>query len=552
MFTISQPIQKDIFENPETYLTEKAAKDFLKPTSWHVQFLEDFTLKVDESLFSVLFKEGNMGAPNQQVRALIGINVLKEGLCLSDEQMFERVAYDMQIRYALGYTSFKDKSPSIATYYNFRAAVEKYKEATGIDLYEACFKQVTKSQCVKYNIAGNVIRMDSKIIGSNIAHYHRYMIVLATFCQTVNEDMTADLDSEEDRELAKSFLKENGKNTVYRTNTKGIYKRLLMLGILIQKLMQKHPELKNSLLGKVFDDQFEVDEPTGCLLVRDKKTIKPTSIQNPNDPDAEYRKKNGEETQGYVTNITETVDEEGGLDLITAVEVKGATASDSDFFVKGVLDTEEVVTQEVKAAHTDGAYQSQFNRAFCKVCDIDFMANGFQGRVGRIILQRDESGKLVATDRLTGKTLQCSMSKKGDKWRIETIGMKTKVKYVTEEDIDKSEARQKVESMPIEERNKRHNVEATIFQYCFHSRDNKLRYRGLEKMRMHAYARTLWCNIRRIVIFEINKCQRALNVLIDGLFESQRTLWTQIRAIFARLTNISNSDNDLQVMLIAN
>lgn len=550
MFRKSVSKQIDLFECPESYLSDKAAEDFYKPTNWHIQFYENFTSKVDESLFAVLYKEGHMGAPNREVRALMAINVIKEGLRLSDEQMFERVAYDMQIRYALGYTSFKDKAPALPTYYKFNARVGKYNEEEGIDLFESCFKQVTKNQCIMFNVAGAVVRMDSKIIGSNIAHYSRYEIVLTTFRQQVEEYMAADLESEEDRELVAAFLKENGKHTVYTTNSEGIFERLMQLGKLIQKLLQKRPELKRTLLGRVFDDQFYIDEETGELHVRDKKTIKPTSVQNPNDPEAEYRKKNGEETQGYVTNITETVAEKGELSLITGIDVKGATAADPDFLEKGITDSEEVTQQKVEAVHTDGGYQSQHNREYCQTNQIDFMANGFQGRVGRIILQRDEHGNLIAIDRQTGEQLPCSLSRNGKSWKIETVGMKTKVKYVTEVDIERSEARQKVENMPIEERNKRHNVEATIFQYCFHSRGNKLRYRGLKRMRMHAFARGMWCNTRRIVIFEVKKCQRSFFALTDSLFEAIWAQWSQPRAFFGRIEEFLSSGNNWQMVYL--
>ena len=550
MFKKSTSKQIDMFECPESYLSEKEAEEFYKPLNWHIQFYENFTSKVDESLFADLYKEGNMGAPNREVRVLMAIIVIKEGLRLSDRQMFERVKYDMQIRYALGYTSFKDEAPTQPTYYKFRARVEKYKEDKGVDLFENCFKQVTKSQCMKFHIAGEVIRMDSKIIGSNIAHYSRYEIVLTTFRQQVEEFMASSLESEEDQKLVKEFLKENGKNTIYTTNSEGIFERLMQLGQLIQKLLDKRPGLKDTLLGRVFDDQFYIDESTGELHVRDKKTIKPTSVQNPNDPDAEYRKKNGEETQGYVTNFTENVAEKGELSLITAIDLKGATAADPDFLEKAITDSQEVTQQKVKAVHTDGAYQSQHNREYCQTNQIDFMANGFQGRVGRIILQRDEHGNLVATDRETGEILPSQLSRNGKSWRIETIGMKTKFKYVTEEDLERSEARMRVENMPIEERNKRHNVEATIFQYCFHSRGNKLRYRGLERMRMHAYARGLWCNTRRIVIFEIKKCQRTYFALSEGFFVSMRARWTQIRAIIGRLENMFNPGNDWQIIFL--
>ncbi len=40
----------------------------------------------------------------------------------------------------------------------------------------------------------------------------------------------------------------------------------------------------------------------------EKKQIAADSVQNPNDPDAEYRQKGQQKVKGYSVNITETTD----------------------------------------------------------------------------------------------------------------------------------------------------------------------------------------------------------------------------------------------------
>ena len=80
---------------------------------------------------------------------------------------------------------------------------------------------------------------------------------------------------------------------------------------------------------------------TTCLLytskavLRDKKEVKADSLQNPNDPDATYRAKNDQKVQGYVNNITETV-EEGKPNLITSVQVETAVFADCHFLQEAV------------------------------------------------------------------------------------------------------------------------------------------------------------------------------------------------------------------------
>ena len=84
----------------------------------------------------------------------------------------------------------------------------------------------------------------------------------------------------------------------------------------------------HDLLQRLFDEQYVVMD--GKAVLRDKKEVKADSLQNPNDPDATYRAKNDQKVQGYVTNITETV-EEGKPNIITSVQVETAVFADCHF-----------------------------------------------------------------------------------------------------------------------------------------------------------------------------------------------------------------------------
>lgn len=62
-----------------------------------------------------------------------------------------------------------------------------------------------------------------------------------------------------------------------------------------------------------------------------------------------------------------------------------------------------------------------------------------------------------------------------------------------------------MDSILWEERKKRNNVEASIFQYCFHTWNNKTRYRGLVKHTLQTIARCVWINMRRLFLFDVEK-----------------------------------------------
>ena len=101
----------------------------------------------------------------------------------------------------------------------------------------------------------------------------------------------------------------------------------------------------------------------------------------------------------------------------------------------------------------------------------------------------------VVTHIETGKVIPAY--KTGDKWRITTTG-KSKYRYFTDEQKATTELRRKLATVSQEEQKKRNNVEATIFQYCFHTRNNKTRYRGLLKHKLFTFTGCLWINhVRR-------------------------------------------------------
>lgn len=55
--------QYDLFSTPSTQLGKRGSKKYDDPKAWHNQFYCNVTSKIDESIFSPLFKKGNMGAP---------------------------------------------------------------------------------------------------------------------------------------------------------------------------------------------------------------------------------------------------------------------------------------------------------------------------------------------------------------------------------------------------------------------------------------------------------------------------------------------------------
>jgi len=80
-----------------------------------------------------------------------------------------------------------------------------------------------------------------------------------------------------------------------------------------------------------------------------------------------------------------------------------------------------------------------------------------------------------------------------------------------------SELRRKIESLPLDEQHKRNNIEVAMFQYGFHTRNGKTRYRDLFKHRLKAFHRCMWMNLRRLVLFQTTTNQRPIPEPVSSL-----------------------------------
>ena len=309
---------------------------------------------------------------------------------------------------------------------------------------------------------------------------------------------------------------------------------LARIGNFIMEMLAAFPATSpaHDLLQRLFDEQYVVMD--GKAVLRDKKEVKADSLQNPNDPDATYRSKNDQKVQGYVTNITETV-EEGKPNIITSVQVETAVFADCHFLQEAVENSERVTDSTIKDLYADGAYQSPDNREFAKNHNAMQLKTGkMQGGCRWELIPHDEDG-LTIREIATGNTYEAvkAVTKQSSRkrWRI-PWNNKTGWRYFEDKDIKAYQLRKQIENLPLEEQHKRNNVEAAMFQYSFHTRNGKTRYRGLLKHRMHAYSRCMWMNLRRMVIFQISTFQRSIFALFGPIREAFGSFKAISRKIF--------------------
>lgn len=503
-----ESFQLDLYSSPASLFTGKTLKLYEDKAAWHNQFRQQVTMRIDESLFSPLYCKDN-GTPNSPIRVLIAMMVLKEAEGLSDQKIFENCRFNMLTRSAIGLLNADDSVPTESTYYLFRKRINDHVTAKegNKNLFDVAFAQITKSQCIEFEVSGKRIRMDSKLLGSNIAWLSRYELIHETLRLFYNQaKQTGKLDKTTEERLD-NLLKLEGNKVVYTCTSEEVKSRLQELGILIYKILPIFSESTSThylTLQRVFNEQYKIDE-NKIVVAKDKEEISAKSVQSPHDTDCTFRDKDGDKVKGYSINATENCDDKG-LKLIGDVDVRIVSTPDVDFFQDDIKKVQEVFVDKTEAAHADGAYHSPGNQEFCIENGIELFLHAIQGAKGRYDLNMSESGELSVLDTDTNTlldTVKITCKKNTSKWRIIT---EKGYRYFTQKDIDTYQIRKKIAETPIETLQIRNNVEATVFQIGYHYPNAKSRYRGLVKHQMWANIRCLWVNFVRILKFKEKLC----------------------------------------------
>lgn len=293
---------------------------------------------------------------------------------------------------------------------------------------------------------------------------------------------------------------------------------LSQLGYILFRLVKDFSSKDNpkyDLAAKVFMEQYQ--------LIEDKVELKPykavptDSVQSPHDEDAAFNNKNGRKNTGYTLNATETCDPEG-LNLLTAVDLEKANTGDSRMFQPGIEKTKQITGSKVKKVNVDGNYQTPENRQYAASEDMELLLGGLQGFESKYHFASNDDKELTITDSETGISYKAVLASNGQ-YRINKNG---KRKYFTQNAVECYFLRKAIKEIPAEEKQRRNNVEATIFQFVVNIRNKKTRYRGLIKNRMWAFARGMWINLVRIAKNMEKMCPwspgKSQNSLFSGFF----------------------------------
>lgn len=491
-------------------LDARRAKIINDPNTWYNQFFEHIVCRLDETCFDVLYSK-QMGRTNAPIRTLLGMMSLKEGFGWSDKQLYEQISFNLLVMKALGFENLGDTPPALSTYYLFKQSVYQYHVEQGQDLVEKAFQSLTKSQAEFFDVDGKKVRMDSKLIGSNIVRCSRLQLIISclqAFWKDLNSELKSKLNDEK-QQVLNDLCKNKPNQIVYPLSEKKKSQMLLDLGILLLEI-QTHFDDSDSdhyhLINRILDEQYRIEDEQPVL--KPGKEISANSVQSPHDPDAAYRSKKQQSVNGYSINMTETCNDEG-LNLIVDVQTEKATFADVHF-VEPSLNNVQAVLGEVDTSYQDGAYQSPDNKNYGKDNDIEMIFTGIQGAKGNFeFIPTDD--EMFVRDIEADVLLKATEYKDGH-YKITQLNGKTR--YFKPDQVKNYQYRLEQEKIPRKVKNKRNNVEATIFQLCYYSRNNKTRYRGNLRTKVWAISRSMWINLIRIRNYVQNMEKQKLSPVV--------------------------------------
>jgi hypothetical protein len=515
--------------------------------SWAGTFYDEIFTRIDEAPYAALYAD-QPSRPNIPVNILVGLEILKAGKGWSDEEMYENFCYNIQTRHALGLHTLTDGHFELRTVYIFRHRLSEHMQETGENLFEQTFEKISAEKLQKFSLKSNHQRVDSTQIASNVRELSRLQLLIEILQRTYK--MLSEADRTRFSADFAPYIKGTAGQFTYRLKGKGAGRpHLKAIGKLMAKLVddlaidyKNHPDYQQ--LCRVFAEHFtQSDDDTHPKNGHD---LSAKNLQSPDDPDATYRRKRGEDHIGYVANITETAQSDNDFQLILKVQIEPNTADDAKLLAETVPELKEKYGLE--KMYADGGYGSAEVDAAMAEHDIELHQTALRGR------KPSEDGfNLAACDLEVNpddQRLQKVTTPAGDEMLIEPgrnssryilrHPANTRVAdpptgiYISQKQIDIAIRRQRCAQNKAVGKNPRAAVEATIGAVKRPFGNDKVPVRGKFRVGMMVIGSAMMVNLRRIHRFRAEVRQAATENTEDGGSEDLLlAFFRRARAIFS-------------------
>jgi hypothetical protein len=493
---------------------------------------------IDENDFIPLFSDKG-SRPNAPVNALVASILLQNNNGWTGEKLLKRIDFDLLTRKALGLHDIDETPFCETTFYNFQNKMLKHFTRTGENLLETVFDKLSSQQLKKLKIKTNIQRMDSFQALSNIRRYSRVQLLVEMLIRLYR--VLDDKERKRFQELLSPYTsKKTSSKFIYSLKRSDITHELEKLGHVYHQL---HESLKDTysdieifrVFERVYTEHFTV--VSDRIEIKDSKELSSGILQSPDDLDATYRHKNGNNYYGQVVNITETANPDNELNLITDVSVDSNNTDDSAI-LNNSIEKIKNKTPDLEELHTDGAYGSSENDIKMEESGITHVQTAVRGSTPDVKMEIDEVSEEEYTVHCPTQTVTAKKTKKRYKasFNIQkcatclhvkecpTIKQKnSRVYYFDDKMVRLSKRIRNIENIPLERRKIRPNIEATVKEYTKgFNHKGKLRVRGKFKTMVFAFTMSTVINFGRIYRYIMEKPEKIVD--LSGVLDTSKPI----------------------------
>ncbi len=326
------------------------------------------------------------------------------------------------------------------------------------------------------------------------------------------------------------YIKGKSGQCIYRLKGEQHQPHIEQVGQVMAQLVEQLADNYGSdasyaVLERVFAEHFKLVAET--VTTKMGSELSGDNLQSPDDLEATFRRKRGEDHVGYVVNVTETVDEAGGLQLITKVQTEPNVTDDAKM-LNDVL-PELVERTGLETLYTDGTYGSPAVDETCREQKVTLYQTAIRGASpdldaltlvdftfeldaeGNPNTMRCPHGQLVdlqpghKDDRFIARVSAdvCPLCAAHD--QRQTQAALCFVLYFALPQLAVALRRQRMRSLLTATGNPRAAVEATVREVTCRFPNSTLRVRGHCRVAMTMVASALMCNALRIWHFNQRK-----------------------------------------------
>ena len=352
--------------------------------SWAPAYRELIFEKIGEGRYAELYSTVK-SRPNFPVNIWVGLEIIKGLFDYTDQELLEQFHFNLLTAYALGQENLGEVTLCERTLYYNRERLLEYEAKTGRNLLDEEFEAITDKAIEQLHLDTKTQRMDSSFVGSFIKQMSRLELVVK-----VLQNFYCDLSEAERSRWASrlaEYVEDEAKHITYHLKRAEVEEHLKELGAILFELHQAYTndEGVSSLksyqhISRVLLEQFNIvkERKEITIEVKPAREISASSLQNPADDEATFRRKDGEGYKGYLFNATETCAPENPLQLLTDISTHQNIAADDGILAERLPEIKE--RTGVEEMVVDANYTGENSERVCQEQEVVIIPTEVKGR----------------------------------------------------------------------------------------------------------------------------------------------------------------------------